>query len=236
MNILITILARGGSKGVPGKHLKMIGGKPLIAWTLEQAKNWYRGDIVVSSDDKEILEFSRKYRAHTIERPQNLCQDDSPKVPAIRHALREMERRNDIKYDIVVDLDATAPLRRIEDIEGCYQTFLKNRPPTLFSVCHGPNPRWNMVERKQDGTLNLCIPEDYWNKNIRARQGIKQETWCVNSNIYIYGREFLLDESYDSCLVPNKTEIYVMPKWSLFHIDEEFDIPVVELLLNFLNK
>lgn len=244
MNILVTILARGGSKGVPGKHLKKIGNKPLIAWTVEQAIKWGKGDIVVSSDDPAIRAYCYyNYIAHThareiniLNRTASLCQDESPKVPAIRHTLVKMEKRYNTKYDVIIDLDATAPLRRIQDIEACYQKFIEKRPPTLFSVCHGPNPRWNMVERKQDGSLDLCIPEDYWNKGIRARQGIKQETWCVNSNIYIYDREFLLDESNDSCLVPDKTEIYVMPRLTLHHIDEEQDVPVVELLLSFLEK
>jgi CMP-N-acetylneuraminic acid synthetase len=232
---LITICARGGSKGVKDKHVRELNGKPLLWYTLEHAKAWGKAKVVVSSDSHRILALVPQW-ANPIRRPDELAQDDTPKVPVIRHAWREAERMFGTQFDTVIDLDASAPLRTVADIEGCYQTFLELNCLTLFSVCDGPNPRFNMVEWKDDGKLDLCIPKDYWDKGIRCRQGISRVAYSVNSNIYIYSRNFLENKLFDSCLVPRRTGVYQMHKRSLIHVDSEEDWETVEDIMRGMKK
>ena len=230
IKVLITGCARGGSVGVPNKHTRELCGKILMQHTFDQVEAWGKGKMIVSSDSDHILSFVPSW-ATPLMRPSELAQDDTPKVPVIRHAWMAAEQIFGTQFDTIVDVDFTAPLRTVADIEGCYQTFLELDCLTLLSVCDGPNPRFNMVEWKEDGTLNLCIPTDYWDKGIRCRQGISRVAYSVNSNICVYSRNFLADETFDSCLVPDRTGVYRMHKRSLIHVDSEEDWETVEDIL-----
>src|SRR3989338_9811887 len=116
-NILLTIAARGGSKGVKNKNIRFLAGMPLIAHTILQAKQWGKAaKIICSTDSKEIAEVARSYGALVpFTRPAELAQDTSGKIDCLRHALKTMEQMDQTKYDVLVDLDATAPLRKISD-------------------------------------------------------------------------------------------------------------------------
>src|SRR4030042_5882982 len=120
MKKICTICARGGSKGISGKNIREIAGKPLIAHTILQAKSCGIFDaIAVSSDSARILDISKKYGvSYLIKRPDELSDDKAPKLPAIRHCVEEAEKLAKSAYDIIVDLDATSPLRRIGDIKA----------------------------------------------------------------------------------------------------------------------
>src|SRR5690606_22495891 len=109
MNILGVTLARGGSKGVPGKHLRELGGKPVLAWTLDVAQAVFSDhNYVVSSDDAGILALARRYGGvHTLERPAWLARDTTPTLPALQHAVSTMEARLGVLYDYIVELRAT---------------------------------------------------------------------------------------------------------------------------------
>ena len=122
MKILCTICARQGSKGVPNKNVKEILGKPLIAFSIQQALESNLFDkIVVSTDSAEIREIANKYGAESwFSRPAELSRDDSPKIPVIQHALEESEKKFSCKFDHIIDLDATSPLRNVEDIREAY--------------------------------------------------------------------------------------------------------------------
>ena len=122
MNILVTIAGRGGSKGVPDKNIRPLAGKPLIAHSIEQAKKWGRAKhIVVSSDSQKIIEVAKKYGALApFVRPNELAGDTADKLSVIRHALEESEKKYETKYDLVVDMDITAPLRKKNDLENMY--------------------------------------------------------------------------------------------------------------------
>jgi len=125
--IFLTIAARGGSKGVKNKSIRKLCGKPLMAYTIEQAKRWRRANrIVCSTDSEAIAEVARYYGAEVpFMRPLQLATDTSGKIDVLRHAWIESERIYHEKYEILADLDVTAPVRTIADIEGAYQMFLK---------------------------------------------------------------------------------------------------------------
>ena len=130
MNIVCIIPARGGSRRVPRKNIMEFCGKPLIAWSIEQAKaSQHIKDVYVSSDDDEILRISAEYGAIKIKRPQELATDSSLSEPTLIHALGNMGNP-----DVVVFLQATSPVRETEDIDGAMRRFIATGVDSLFSV------------------------------------------------------------------------------------------------------
>ncbi|MEH2097772.1 acylneuraminate cytidylyltransferase family protein, partial [Nostoc sp.] len=114
--VLAIIPARGGSKAVPRKNIREIGGKPLIAWTIEEAKkSQYIDRLILSSEDDEIISIAQKWGCEiAFKRPVELAQDDTPGIAPVLHALNQLPI-----YDYVVLLQPTSPLRQVIDIDGC---------------------------------------------------------------------------------------------------------------------
>lgn len=228
MNILITICARGGSKGVKNKNIRPLMGKPLIAYTIEQALRWGRGtDIIVSTDSPDIAAVAKSCGAKIpFLRPAELARDETPKVPVIRHALKECETIFGKQYSLVIDLDPTAPIRKKEDLEKCYEKFLNIWPETLFSVVHAhKNPYFNMVEEDGSGFVQLC-------KKPKAGVHRRQDAppvYNMNASIYFYQREFLLNES-NSAPLSGRSVVHVMDENSAYDIDREIDFKFLEFL------
>jgi len=228
-NILLTICARGGSKGVKNKNIRNLAGRPLIAYTIKLALKWGKANhVVVSTDSKPIVSVARKLKAEVpFMRPKGLAADNTPKLLAIRHALIESERIFKKRFDIVVDLDATAPIRKVKDIDNCLRIFIKKKPDVLFSVVSARrNPYFNMVERKKDGFVKLCKNLPY---KIKRRQDAPQ-VYSMNASIYFYSRKFLLNTKQDTPF-SNKTAIYIMDDSSQYDIDTEMDFKFIEFLI-----
>ena len=121
----------------------------MIAHSIEQLVKWGKiDDIVCSTDSDEIAEIAKEYGAQVpFKRPENLSTSEASKIPVIKHTLEFMEEKNNAKYDIVVDLDPTAPLRKIEFIQDAFDLLVDNELKTVFSVCLArKNPYFNMVE------------------------------------------------------------------------------------------
>ncbi|MDP2167697.1 MAG: acylneuraminate cytidylyltransferase family protein [Thermodesulfovibrionales bacterium] len=229
MNILVVIGARGGSKGVRNKNIRPLAGRPLIACTIGQALAWGRASkVVVSTDSNEIAAAAKEAGALVpFMRPAELATDTAPKLPVDRHAFLECERIFGERYDILVDLDATAPVRTMEDLDGCLEKFLAVKPDVLFSVVNAErNPYFNMVEEKPDGfvTLSKMLPG-----GVERRQDAPR-VYSLNASIYFYGRDFILDESKTS-IMTDRTAIYVMDDISSHDIDREIDFEFIEFLV-----
>lgn len=228
--ILLTIAARGGSKGVKNKNIRPLCGLPLIAYTIRQARQWGRADrVICSTDSPEIARVAKEYGAEVpFMRPAELADDLTGKPEVIRHALGEMEKISGEKYEVIVDLDVTAPIRKIEDIEGSYRMFLKRRPKSVFSVtpCRR-NPYFNMVEIGSDGWAELVKKPG---APLKRRQDAPR-VFDANASIYFYDREFLLDSNMQSVL-SDRTSVYIMDEWSAFDIDNESDFQFVEFLVS----
>jgi len=144
--ILVVIGARAGSKGVKGKNIKPLNGKPLIAYTIEKALAWTKADrVVVSTESEEIAAVAKKIGAQVpFMRPAEMSTDTAAKGPALRHALKSCEKIDSVKYSLVVDLDVTAPIRTTEDLDNCLKIFNEHKPQTLFSVVVAhKNPYFN---------------------------------------------------------------------------------------------
>jgi len=227
--ILVTVCARGGSKGVKGKNVRLLNGKPLISCTIKQALDWGKASrIVVSTDSEEIANISREYGAEVpFIRPSDLATDRAGKVPVIRYALLESERVYREKYDIIVDLDVTAPIRTIQDLDSALELFDVKSPKTLFSVVAAhKNPYFNMVEIDKQGKAHLSKrPVD----PVLRRQDAPT-VYSMNASIIMFARDFLLDESNLSAQSDNSIP-YVMDEIASIDVDREIDLKFIEFLI-----
>lgn len=225
-NLLITICARGGSKGVKSKNIRKLAGKPLIYYTIKQATEWGRGKhIVVSTDSEEIARIAKEHGAEVpFMRPQELASDTAGKVAAIRHSLISCEEIFGETYEAIMDLDVTSPVRKVEDLEKAFNLFLERKPKTLFSVVNAHrNPYFNMVEEMEDGRVNLCKKGNF----IRRQDAPK--VYDMNASIYIYDRNFLLDGNENA--VSDNSIVYIMEDESRMDIDSELDFKFIEFLI-----
>ncbi len=225
--LLITICARGGSKGVKGKNVKILNGKPLIYYTVKQAKEWGQGKhVIVTTDSEEIAKVARECGAEVpFLRPAEMATDTISKLPAIRHALKFSEELYKEKYDLVVDLDPTAPIRKTSDLENALNSFLEKLPKTLFSVVPAHrNPYFNMVEEDSEGKAHLIKTGDFFSRQSAPK------AYDMNASIYIYSRDFLMDETNMKPISDNSI-IYIMDEISRFDIDAEVDFKFIEFLL-----
>lgn len=227
--ILVTIAARGGSKGVKDKNIRPLCGVPLIAHTIRQARRWGRADrIVCTTDSAKIAATAVAYGAEApFRRPRRLSGDRVGKIPVLRHALEAMERLDGVRYPVIVDLDVTAPIRKIADIEGAYRLFLGRRPKSVFSAVPArKSPYFNMVETSRAGYARLVKKPG---AAIMRRQDAPA-VYDLNASIYIYDRRYLLDR-HTATPISDRSLVWVMDGMSAFDIDHETDLQFVEFLV-----
>lgn len=161
MRAIAFIFARGGSKGLPGKNIRLLGGKPLIGWSIEQAQAVSRIErVIVSTDSEEIADVARRFGADVpFMRPAHLAADNTPEWLAWQHALEELQRRGEGLPDAMVSVPATAPLREAGDIESCLDLFETGEADMVVTVTPAHRSPWfNMVRENPDGTVGLVIP------------------------------------------------------------------------------
>lgn len=231
MKILITICARGGSKGVPGKNIIKLAGKHLIGYTIEQAislqKIFPEANIALSTDSIQIKNVAKEYGLiYNYQRPESLALDNSGKLSAISDVLRFDERINDLYYDYIIDLDVTSPLRSIQDIKISFDQ-LKSNPEALniFSVNKANrNPYFNMVEKNKNSDFVRLVKN---NSQFSTRQEAP-DVFDMNASFYIYRRQFF-EEKLTSAIT-NFSLIYEMPGLC-FDIDEPEDFHIMEALI-----
>lgn len=226
--IICTICARGGSKGVKNKNIRLMKGKPLIYYTVKQAIDSKLFEVVaVSSDSDEILDAARVAGAQClIKRPENLASDSSAKLPVIKHALENAEQFVGKKADLLVDLDCTSPLRNIMDIKNAINMLVKSGAPNIITGSPARrSPYFNLVEMAPDETVGLAKKLDI---PVVRRQDVPK-CFDMNASIYVWSRDGLL--SSDSTLQKG-TRIYEMPEERSLDIDSELDFQVVEFLMN----
>jgi len=225
MNILCTICARKGSKGLKNKNIMKLLNKPLIIHTIDQAKkSKIFTKIVVSSDSKKILKLVKKKVDLVIDRPKELSKDNSGKVPVVRHALKEAERFYNKLFHTVIDLDVTSPLRTKEDIINAKRIFKKNRNSNLISVTKSKkNPYFNMIEIIKNRPQIV----KKFGKRILARQHAPK-VFELNASIYIWKRNYLLSTNN---IFNKKTGVYFMPENKSVDVDNKLDFQIVEFLM-----
>ena len=226
MNILCTICARKGSKGLKNKNFLKIFNKKLIFYSIDQAKEIKDIDDIIISTDLEIPKKELKKRDLKIffKRNKNLSSDRAGKVPVIRDALLKAEYFYKKKYDIIIDLDVSSPLRKLHDIKKAIKMFLDSDSNNLITACKSrKNPYFNMVEIVND---KLCLVKKM-KKKILRRQDARQ-VYDVNASIYIWKRNYLLKSN---TIISNKTSLYEMPYNRSVDIDSKDDLKIVKLFL-----
>lgn len=220
------IPARGGSRGVPGKNIRVVAGKPLIAWTIEEAKkSKYLDRVVVSSDDDEIIRVAKEWGGDVpFVRPEELARDDTPGVEPVLHAMRALPG-----YDYVVLLQPTSPLRSALDIDGCLELCVKQGFPACVSVTEPDKSPYWMFKIDRDGRILPIMQEE---EVIPRRQDLPP-VYVFNGAIYIANCGWL--EKIRAFIAP-ETRAYQMPKERSVDIDTELDLLYVELFLTGQNR
>lgn len=230
MSILITICARGGSKGIPGKNIKVLNGQPLIAYTINIAKKFeelHSSKITLSTDDEKIAKTAANYGLMSeYRRPVTLASDSAGKIDTIRDVLLYEERKTDKPFDFILDLDITSPLRTLEDLESAFNDFKNNKNAlSLFSVNKAArNPYFNMVEEGKDGFVKLVKSSS---SAIMTRQSAP-EVYDLNASFYFYRRSFF--NLGLTSPITDKSLVYVMPH-ICFDLDHTIDFDFLQFLM-----
>jgi len=223
--VLCTICARGGSKGVPKKNIRPLCGKPLIAHTIETALRCKALDrVVVSTDDPEIRDVALEYGAEApFLRSAELATDQASKWPVLRHLVRTLVDQEGYRCDVVADLDPTAPLREVSDIEACLRILVEERADVVITVCEAPkNPYFNMVEYEGDRVRLSKTPD----RPIVCRQDAPR-VYAMNASVYVMWRAFLMEKDG---IFDGVTKAHIMPPERSVDIDRELDFEFVEFL------
>lgn len=167
MRALVVIPARGGSKGIPRKNVRLMVEKPLISYSIENAlSSNYNIDVVVSTDDDEIARISSSYGARVIKRPENLATDSVTLDPVIFHATNEMEKEKNVKYHFVITMQPTSPLLKRETLDAAIEYFIKNDFDTVLSGINKPHLSWTEKEGKIIPAYEKRLNRQYLPKNL----------------------------------------------------------------------
>lgn len=223
--ILAVIPARGGSKGLPGKNIRELGGKPLIAWSIEAGRqSRYVDQLVVSTDSKEIAQVAELWGGNVpFLRPADLATDGAKGVDAILHAIHWHQERGEF-FDLVLVLQPTSPLRTARDIDRAVELLFEKSASAIVSVCPTDHHPWWANTLPEDGSMKDFLRPELKNTN---RQALPE--FCrLNGAIYLAEIPFL--EKTNS-FITEGTFAYVMATEASVDIDTIFDLHLAEILL-----
>ena len=224
--IIGLVTARGGSKSIPRKNITLLAGKPLIAWTIEAALQ-SRGlsRVVVSTDDQEIAEVSKKWGAEVpFMRPTELAQDDSPHVPVLIHAVEWLEEVEGATVDYLMLLQPTSPLRSAKDIDLAIELALDKNADSVISVCEAPVHPYFTRRITSDGRLQKFVqkPDGY------LRRQVLPPAYAWNGAIFLIRRDILIEKQTRE---PERTYAYVMPPERSLDVDTPWELYLADLVL-----
>ena len=228
--ILATICCRGGSKGVPGKNIKLIKGKPLIAYTIEEAKkSRYINELIISTDDTNIANVALSFGANVpFMRPADLASDTASKWPVFIHAVETYEQLTGNTVAYLVDLDVTVPLKSYHDIDGAIKMALEDTETDVVITGYEPerNPYFNMMEIGEDGFASIVKKGT---KPIVRRQDAPR-VYSLTPAAYVVKKSALYKYDHWSNA---RCKIYEIPRKRAVDIDTEIDFKIVEFLMDY---
>lgn len=228
--ILATICCRGGSKGVPGKNIRLLNGKPLIAYTIETAKkSKLINDLIISTDDEEIATVAKQFGASVpFMRPDELASDTASKWPVFIHALEAYEKLNNTTVEYLVDLDVTVPLKTREDIDGAISLAINNPEVDVVITGYEPerNPYFNMMEINEKGYAEIVKKSE---RPIVRRQDAPT-VYSLTPAAYVVKKSALYEFEHWSKAV---CKIHPIEREHAVDIDTEIDFKIVEFLMNY---
>ena len=225
MKTLFLIPARGGSKGVPHKNIKPLGGKPLIYYTIDTARNLSEDvDICVSTDDDQIIKVVKEYGLNVpFKRPDFLATDHASSEDVIKHAL-DFYKTNSVNYDVIVLLQPTSPFRDTDDIKKCIEKYKSGQYDMIVSVkLATTNPYYNCFEDDGHGFLKRTIS----NFSFYRRQDAP-DVYEYSGAVYVINSKSVLQRAMKDF---TKVGFCVMDEIHSFDIDTPFDWKMAELLL-----
>ena len=228
MKAVAFIFARGGSKGLPGKNIRQLAGKPLIAWSIEQAQSVSRIDsVIVSTDSEEIAAVARQYGAEVpFIRPAEFSQDESPEWLAWRHALNFFKKTTGVLPKVMISVPATAPLRLPADIESCLDVYEKGGADVVIALSNSHrSPYFNMVKKNKDDTVGLVIPPS---SPIIRRQDAPV-VYDITTVCYVINPELVLGAG---SIFEGRVKSILVPVERSIDIDTPHDFVIAELLMD----
>lgn len=232
MKVLGIVTARAGSKGLPGKNIKLLAGKPLLAYTIAAAKASGALDaLILSTEDDQIAEVGRQLGCDVpFIRPRDLAQDDTPHLPVIQHAVRWMAERAHYSPDAVMILQPTSPLRQPEDIRAAIDVLERSGADSVVSVSEVPAHAHPMrVLRVDDtGAAVLFVTGDRVRHRINRRQDLPA-AWVMNGAIYVCRTKVLF--AGEPSLFGDRVMVYRMPADRGLSIDDARDFAEAERAL-----
>ncbi|MFT4802836.1 MAG: CMP-N-acetylneuraminic acid synthetase [Psychroserpens sp.] len=226
------IFARGGSKGLPGKNIRPLAGKPLIAWSIEHARAVKRIErVIVSTDSQEIADVAREFGAEVpFIRPEELAQDNSSEWLAWRHALNYLKETEGAIPQVMVSIPTTAPLRSPIDINKCLDEYEKGKVDVIVTVTEAHrSPYFNMVKRNTDGTIGLVI------KPLSAvtRRQDAPVVYDMATVAYVINPQFVLNQQ---SIFEGRVGMIEIPRERAIDIDTLMDFKMAEFYLSQLGN
>ena len=225
MKIICFIGARGGSKGVPGKNIRTLGDKPLIAHTIEKSLDSNLFDhVIVSTEDPEIAKIAKQYGAEVpFMRPKNLAKDTTGFAEVMIHGITKLKKLG-YEFDIFVNRDCTVPFIRNSDIKKSLNLFKKKKPYAVYGVYQQHfNPYFNIMEKNSSGFLELC-------KKLKNRPKSRQEAPIVYqlNGLFVFDVNIFL--KYKTPILPKSLPVEIPSECGLM-IDTEIEFRLAELIL-----
>jgi N-acylneuraminate cytidylyltransferase len=220
-SVLAIIPARGGSKGVLRKNICSVGGKPLIAWTIEEArKSRYIDRLILSSEDAEIITVAKTWGCEVpFVRPAELAQDETPGIAPVLHAIQSLPG-----YDYLVLLQPTSPLRNTSDIDSCLELCVREGIRSCVSVTEPRNSPYWMYLLDAGGRMKPLIETE---QSFDRRQELPK-VYVLNGAVYVAECEWILNYR---TFVTAETKAYLMPKERSIDIDSELDLIQMESII-----
>ena len=227
-SVLAIIPARGGSKRLPRKNVLNLAGKPLIAWTIEtSSQSKYIDRTIVSTDDDEIVSIAKQYGADVpFLRPDELASDEASSIDVVLHSIQEIIAEGE-RYDYVVLLQPTSPLRNVGDVDGALEQLIRNDDNCVISVCESEHsPLWANTLPKSRSMTGFLSKEII---NVRSQD--LPTFYRLNGAVYIISVPILSGLKKPSFFLDDKVSAYLMPSARSIDIDSNLDFMMAELLL-----
>ena len=223
--IIALIPARGGSKGIPGKNIVLLKGKPLIAYSIEHAKSIsYMDKVFVSTDNKEIADTSKRYGAEIIPRPKELAEDNSTMLSVLKHAVDYVENNLRFNFDILVLLQPTSPLRKTEYIDKAIRELISSKcesVTTVYKIEHNIN---TLVKIKEGKT------EYFLKKPIASLRQEAEKIYRIDGAVTVFKKEAIRKQN-DYMISDVNNGAIIIPEKDALEIDNLFDLKLAEFLM-----
>ncbi len=222
MNVLAVIPARGGSKGIPGKNIRSVAGRPMIGWTIDAARrSKYVNRVVVSTDDSAIADVACRFGAEVVKRPAEISGDTASSESALLHVLESLRATEGYESDLLVFLQCTSPLTTAEDVDGVVECLVNGRADSALAVTPFHYFLWRVTEQGGAEGIN----------HDKCRRPMRQERapqYLETGAVYAMRAAGFLEAKHRFF---GTTQMYVMPPERCQEVDEPADLDVVDLRL-----